>query len=472
MVIDRGEAESSIQAYPNEQITGYANAYASFTLRDSLLYSIDNNETELYETGSFSVPEVGVSFYPVGGDQADYTDMAATYRALLKQQNKLPESKDTSAGLFLDLYGGVSKTVSTLGIRTEQVVTLTTTEEAKAIIQLLQEKGIHNLVVRYSAWNADELAGRLTDSAKASGKLVSAKMDLAQLQMMEGVTLYPGISRLQSYTKGGLLDAYIFSASNLAGVAYRLRDTSLSIGEEMGKPRYLVPIASLADTVSDTLKAWTKAGYTGLALSDLSNTLYADYSTDTYKRSDMIRAVTAALTDAPVDLMLDTPNLYAIPYSNHITNFPTTSSGHHLLDEDVPFLGLVLSGTVGYSAAPLNAGNDEDAFLHALESGAMPNYYGIYRESSLLTNTEATFLYAANYETWLDTAVEQYAAVKAISDATAGTALCDHTRLREDVVVVTYENGACVYINYGDKAYSLSSGKTVPAKGYLLTKGE
>ena len=106
------------------------------------------------------------------------------------------------------------------------------------------------------------------------------------------------------------------------------------------------------------------------------------------------------------------------------------------------------------------------SLLKSVECGAGLHYLWIYRDNSLLKETEYDDLYSVQYSSWKEQAISDH---ERVSKALYGLDTCtitDHEILEEGLVRVIYDNGTRIYVNYSDEDKS-ADGVSVGAGDFL-----
>jgi hypothetical protein len=151
-----------------------------------------------------------------------------------------------------------------------------------------------------------------------------------------------------------------------------------------------------------------------------------------------------------------TANAYTIPYLDHITDVPLSSSNYDVFDSDIPFYQLVMHGVTPLATTPINASADSDTLLlQAIATGMNPRYDLIYEETSTLKDTEYDNLYYAYYTNWVDTASQQYQFAKNVLDSVSGSYITSYKQ-DGDTIYTEYDNGTKTEVNLVDKTVKVN----------------
>ncbi len=467
-VITEDAEDAYINCESNGQATMYAHPWASFKTMVDFEYALvsDYYSTLVFEEGEIKADKLEVKYYPISGDRGGYAEMAAKYRELLFGEELLEAAKVEPA-LFLDLYASVRKVRSILGFKSEYDDIVTSTKDVETILKALQEGGVDSTVVRYNAWNKQENAGYVPTKMKWGGS-VGNVADMIEDMKAFNSAVYPALSRVSAYEKSWNPLHTMNNITRDPASRVIMSDDRYLTTSRTGTS-YLLNYANLDKNLSKLLTNADKK-MSSLALGDVGNLLYSDFSDGSSKRPAFAEMVAKHLADFKKDngLLLDNPNLYAAVYADEIINLPTASSGHMILDEDVPFVQMVYSGVIRHATTPVNlSGSPKAAFLKALEYGSMPCYAWIGSDGSSLINTELDYLFSADYKFWLDEATAQYAVLKELAEKAEGSVMVSHKQLTDGVFATEYENGATVIVNYNDEPYK-AGGVSVPGVGYLI----
>lgn len=480
-IIEDGEAFATL----NADVSGKANSYNSVNTTFEVLSSANLELGDVLGTAdkvlAFADHIYEGDFllrYRFLEDDTTYVGMAAGYREYLEERGLLTQTT-ASVPFVMDVIGLIDKTKSFMGITYEGEVPLTTFDQCVQIADAVVERGV-TPVVRYSGW----MNGGMSQSAATRLKIQSSLggdrgfRDLAQTLAEKGVALYPDVSFQYSANDlwfDGFSKKKDTSKAPGGGVAlkYSYDVITNKVDKTLSAP-YVISPSRYAYMSARFTANYKKYGISGLSVS----TLGAQLNSDQNSRSSVDRQTAAQKTtemlmtlSGTYSLMGEGANLYAVRYMDYVLNLPENSSRRYICDESIPFLQMVLHGSVAYTGDVFNLSDDmEQAKLKAIETGSGLYVQWIYADNSVVKSTNFSSLYAVQYRATFDWALEAYAAV---SDALHGLErqkIIGHAALTAAVTKTVYENGTSVYVNYGDTVYT-GDGVTVEAKGYTVKGG-
>ena len=198
------------------------------------------------------------------------------------------------------------------------------------------------------------------------------------------------------------------------------------------------------------LQNYFKAGITGVSIGEMTSLLYGDYGKKAISRDDMKNIMTDSLSGMQKgvgSVLADTANAYALPYVDHVTNVPLSSSGFDVIDEDLPLYQLVMHGVLPYATTAINGSADsERLLLQAIATGSNLHFDLLHEETSELKDTDFDIYYYAHYANWLDTAAQEYKLASTVTGAVSDQTIVDYIQ-QDDVITTTYANGTVTTVN-------------------------
>jgi hypothetical protein len=233
--------------------------------------------------------------------------------------------------------------------------------------------------------------------------------------------------------------------------------------------RYALRPASVLSFFQKFQKSYSKLGVSGLSLGSLGSDVNGDKNEKKGEnRQSALEKYTSIFATAAEDYAVMTAggNSFSLPYADHITELPVESSGLAESDYSVPFMAMVLHGSVSYTSEAINmSGDPETALLKAVENGAGLYFELAYQNAPKLKETTQMNLYSSDYTIWKDSLVDYYKRANAVLGDLTDDTMVNHEYVQENVVVTTYSSGAKVAINYTDAAVTID-GVEVPAAGF------
>lgn len=162
-------------------------------------------------------------------------------------------------------------------------------------------------------------------------------------------------------------------------------------------------------------KKYSKYDLSSISVSTLGSQLNSNFDEENpINREQAIGYVAGVLSEMSesYDIMLDTGNVFTLKYASHILNAATDASHFKYSSYIVPFVGMILHGSVNYAGSALNySGTPAYDVLRALESGAAPYYILCYQDNTahMKEDPKLNEYYSVDYQNWYTTVVETYA---------------------------------------------------------------
>ena len=157
------------------------------------------------------------------------------------------------------------------------------------------------------------------------------------------------------------------------------------------------------DAVEQYLEALNKklSGY-DIFCEDIAEICYSDYTVgEETSRKEAMENITAAMSGIKSRIMLDSTNLYLLRFALGIVNIPVSCSQYVYETDSVPFVQMVLRGSVDYYAPYSNQGFYSDAsVLKMIEYGAWPSFMLMAADNFELYNTPLENYFSLNYDNW------------------------------------------------------------------------
>ena len=454
-VIDGGCEYASIEASPAGVVTGYNWITARFDYRQMYNKTVSSSGIPVVQSEANEMTP-SVTYYFLNGQNADYSGMANLYRSLLLNDGIISEErKDSDIPLRIEIVGATVKK----GFLFNKVETLTTSDNAISIINKLNNEKINNMTVVYRGWQ----------------KGAAEKSEFGKLKAGRNIGGKSGLSDLNDVIKALNSRMYLYTDPVLAnsGQIYKSSDAAIGIGDsfisetaanqnQLYPTKYYAKISRICDIV--------KKGFADydIAYDNLGNTLYGDYTKNkSYTRTNAIKSITESLSKNAANALYN-PNLYCLKYTDDYFDIPVNNSQYQFETDTVPFLQMVLKGSLDYYSTFLNQGYcSQSTILKMIEYGVYPSYIVMYADNYQLSNTALYDYFSLCFEDWEQEILSVYSKINDALSKVEGLSIIEHKVLLEGVVRVTYSDGTCIYVNYLTNDVVVD-GITVPAEQYKV----
>jgi hypothetical protein len=483
-IIESGDCNVNINSGVAGDNSQYFRVYPSFVYRDIhnvVLFEGDSRERFVVKLSpNHQMDDLTVLYFFLTGDNADYSGMAGVYRDHLIEKKLLVDRVGEGINFHLTLLGAVRKRKIFLGIPFDRLEPLTTFRQAQQILDELKSRGVTDISLRYNGINKggfhQQWDSSITPERKLGGERGLKK--LVQYVKDNRIDLYLNAELLEVYKTGRGFSSSRDAARFISNAsAMQWKWSPINKRKEKGiRGWYILSPTRMLDAVGSFMKSFGKHGLEYLSLDTIGDTIYSEYRTDRMISRDQAGEIwDAALNKAAQEikgLMVTGGNAYTFPYASVIIDAPVDYSGFDMETEPVPFYQMVIHGFITYTGTASNLRYEtREEFLRTVEYGGLPRYEWMYRESSVMKETQFNYLYSGCYKDWIEDAVREYGEIKALYKDIHDKRMVRHEKLAEGVYRTTYENGVSIIVNYSDKAYSSSKG-LIGAKGYSLQRGE
>lgn len=203
------------------------------------------------------------------------------------------------------------------------------------------------------------------------------------------------------------------------------------------------------------MKSYNPQGY---CITDVGNELT---STKTSTRKEMLDSISKNTISLSTNkgLMVENGNIYTLKNANIVSGIPMTTTYEESTGYSaIPFLQMILHGTVEYTSANLNEMKEserEKAVLKCIEYGAIPSL-------RMSFDNDSEYF----YDDYTTDALTLYNKFNSVLKDLGSEKITGHKMLQSGLYMTEYNNGSYVYVNYTGKAISYN-GITVKAMSFL-----
>lgn len=450
---------ATIQAYPAGFTTDFNWVTARFDYRQKFVQPTGQEGQGVegpQPKANSMLPKIRYSF--LTGEDANYSGMARNYRRRLTERGVLKaERVDKEVPMFLNLIGADVKD----GFLTKKTTTLTTTTQAKEIISSINKSGVNNLSVVYSGWKKGGINGTKYNSDSIEKKLGSLNdfTGLEKLIKSKSGRFYLGLNPVTANDEQITLSNH--SATTL-GKEFEVivRDNEEALFNES----YLIKPMTVADYTRNLMQKYKF----NFCLENIGTKLYADYSRDNTLSRSQTKQVFGKVAKLSDKTAYFKPNDYMWEHTAEYFDIPMVNSQYLYETDTVPFLQMVLKGSIDYYAPYANLGfYNTDSILKMIEYAAYPSVILMAEDNYALHNTGLEDYFSLQYDSWENVIKEMYSLISDALSGVEGESMTEHKVLSEGVILTSYSNGVKILINYNSKDADTVYG-TVGAKSFLV----
>lgn len=448
-IVTKGGAISEIVANTSEK--GTSAVYTAFNLTP--------NSDKVIGDKSYD-GEVSVSYKFVSGSSASYGGIASVCKEQLIRNGML-STRSVSAKkdlpLGVTLIGSLNRAV---GTTTEY----TGFQNAYDIVTLLKSKGVNAISLRYDGALSGGLRQKALGNAELSSKL-GGKADFEELQNYmntQGFDMFLTLNLITS-AKGGSKASGVGKGKIDIGVKNIFKGyiTSSDTFDFVG-----LSAEKLSENVVSFMNKMKDTGVSGYCIDDAGSVLFSDMSGKSVNRQayadDIFSQIIALSNDKT--LMVENGNLYALKNASIVSQIPMeTTYEESEAYVGVPFVQMILHGTIEYTGSYLNLSEDMDkAVLKLIDYGAMPAFCWTNSDYTPKDVDES----ALYYDNWTSTALEIYNTFNTVFSDLRDARMTDRKKIQDGLYCTEYNNETYIYTNYTDADISYNS-MTIKAGSYL-----
>lgn len=462
-IVEKGDERAYIEVQPNGvNNINYNRCFTRFLLRDVYQQPLSKGSSgtvQAVEPDRLHT-DLQVRYKLLSGESANYSGMANAYRQYLLDSGDL-QRQNLSYNTRVDVLG-TEREEFLMGTTS---VPMTTVDQVRDIYAALRREGVANVLTVYRGWQKGGLYNVPITEYKADGN-IGGTHDLTKLILDEaenGYTVY-------LYDDALSVNATTNSSTYSVMKMVNKRTYEAEGGQVYRTFYFLMPdkaglnLAALADDLN-------AKNIKNVALAGITNKLFTfTYKGNYYSRTHTMDTYLDAMSEVEGDLnlIMETPNEFMWKYAGAMIDMPLGTSDYLYIDQEIPFLSMVLKGIVPMYSCYVNfEANKTENFLQMVESGMYPSFYVAGEDSSKLIYTNSSDLYSLEFDSYRDTIAQYDRELRALAETVGTACIVNHEILPNSLVKVTYDNGVVIYINYTESA--LTDGNvTVDALSYKV----
>lgn len=462
-VIESGNHNAEIYAYPNGVVTKYNWITARYIYREVYQYLTGQSGSINSSQENRETFDISVVYRFLGGEDADYVGLAKSYREYLIDNKMLNNSAKIDYSMRLDFFAGdVEKAL--LG---KKFVTMTTVEQMDEILSELKDSGINKMSVSLKGWQKGGIYGEITGKTSFQNDVGSFK-DYKKL-----AEKYSENTEFMLY--GDFLNVYKKTASKNYIYQYNGKVFSSETFLELHPNKFRLT-ANAVDERINSISSYLDEGNVGIVFDGVTDELYSFEAGEKMKMFS--RQFSAGVHSNALKMAGDksgtayiSPNDYLWNSTEKYYDYKIYGSDYKFVTAEVPFFAIVLGGSVPLYSEYVNFKADTTEYkLKLIESGVYPSFLLTYKAPSELIYTDSASLFSCQYSEYCKMIAEYDKIFSKLASFTKGSKIKDHS-LNNGLAISTYENGAEVVVNYNKEAVEYN-GKTVERQSYLFLGGK
>jgi len=449
-IITGGEGDSKIAFAPAGHRVRMYRTYPAFYFRrrNVLVVTAGNTSKEIVRIEKNPVKtDFSVQYCLLSGEKANYSGMAAAYRDYLESHSLLNAAvKKNDWPVSVDFVMTV-KEKQMFFSKTNIMTDFKTTEN---VLEELNRGGVTGIQTILYGWQKDGYG--VNPSHNSLSSAIGGLQGLKELS--KGMSKYGG--------KLFLADDYCYGQNRVNGFAsgkQAVCDMNQLVLSNKTKDSFLVNPSLSKGMLSESIDRLEDSGISGIAFEKTGKLLYENYKRgkelSRFETSEIWKDMTASSAKAFGSAAAEGGNSYMYGNTERLFGLPGKDSEYFRLGTQVPFLQIVLHGSIYYSSEYLNLSADPtESKLRCIEYGSMPSVVLTDKDAELLKNTVLSVIFTSNTEQWSRYIKDLYRELNPVLSPLSAEKITEHIRLTNEVVQVKYQNGTSIYINYGEKEYS------------------
>ena len=442
---------------PAQNTTLYNNTYARFEY-NRFFFQVFNQlgagyQSLLDQPNRFDLT-MHIEFLAGDGEDgfaANYVGMALYYRDFLLNSGQLtpariPQTSD------IPIHIDIMMSDARQGLAGLNNVVVTTADDVEELINIIREHGVYNINASLMGFKNNGFTAARIDRNNFTSS-IGSRRDFEQL-VNRFAPLGVDISFSQDYANINTHNASFMTHAvrhingryvendldQLSAWAANMPVTSTGL---LRTDRATAIIRDFADTF-DFMESMTLMGIT--------NQLFSQHNRGaTYTVTENIELITSAFRDISKNMLINahTPNQYLWAYTDRFMNTPMFSSQFLATTDTVPFLQLVLHGTMDMFSPHVNFSfySDSDV-LRMIDYNVFPSFLFTMEPSFMLAQTNSAHLFSTEFAQYENLLYDVYSKVNDILRLTAGAEWINRKVPYPGIVINTYSNGLKVVINY------------------------
>lgn len=465
-IIEKGDGAATLHASAGNPRNGYSTVYVTFNIRGYNNAELETTSTIILSPERQDDAEFAVGFYPLYGEEADYTGMAACYRRYLQKTDGLRQSTQTQAAYQMTFIGGAEVDTFTLGVPHTTLLPLTTFADVQGILNDLNAAGVSPSVVLRGFGQSGVNVGKL-----AGGYAFSGALDRKEGQ--QALESYCRAQRLDLFTDFDLVyfsrsgsglhpltDGALAANRQIAALYPRRRNV---FTEDTEEAKILLLGRTKLDGAAEKLLDFCRERVSGISLSTLGQTAYSDYRDDRFALrgtlAEQMRPLLDTLREGGHAVSLSAANGYIAGLADSLGNVPLQNGSYDAFDECIPFYEMIYHGTVPMYSTAVNLSDDpQRLLLRAAEAGVAPAFQIAKTYDAAIATTYANLYSGIVWEDVRSSVTDTAASMAGLVARVAGAEIRSHAIVQAGVTRTVFSNGVIVTVDHTEATVRAEGG--------------
>ncbi len=440
--ITSGDGAAELHSYPyNYSNLPINTTFFKLKVRDTFMVNLSASSMTLINDSPYPT-DYALKYSFLSNDKANYVGMAKEYEASLGITNKV---KEGDIPLHLTTLGLDYKP----GLFGKSYIKMTSYSDAMSIVKDLNSNSVSAVQLTYLGWNKGGYFNKGAVNAVADSRLGGKKRLVKLNEFMNSsensidFTINPLITNTYGY-------------GNQTVKRINLSAFNTTLKSSLEQEAYYISPSVLSKQILKKNKKYQKLKIDSLNIDHLTDTFSYRYKKGVYNRSKMIEIIENELTKL-VNYRISTsnPNAYLYRYLTNYYNCEFESSKQLFETDSIPFISLILSGSVNLFSKDINYVSDYNLFmLRMIEYNIYPSFIITKKAAHNLRFTNFEYLNSTEYALWKELIISIYQNVNSALKVVRGASIIDHQYIDYGVCVVSYSNNYQIYINYNGEAYT------------------
>lgn len=484
---DSGDEYMSIAVTPSSEAKNkfkYTHAYAKFKY-NSEYFQVTNQAGDSYrkiqdEPNKF---DIDLTYQLLSGDgtdgtpAADYTGMAQVYREHLIEKGVLTEK--TAEGSDIPIRLDFVMSDSKKGVFSTQPVVVTTTDNVKSILNKLMKDGISNINSGLIGWQSGGETLAKPYSTSFSGNIGSEGdfEDLMAEFKEKGVDI--SFSREFTTINEDMINYYGNAAKHM-NTKYLLLDKTAILPKNVPVTEYgyATPnktakwISELYDDLGSYSQSFTIDGASNVLVTNYENDGDSTTATEAIK---LYQDTLAEISENDTKLNLVNPNQYLWQYTDRYLDSPVGTTQYVYETDTVPFLQMVLHGTMEVYAPYSNFSfYSQKDMLRMIDYNISPSFVLTQEPSYLLAATTSSDYYSTEFTQYEEIVKNIYSTVNEPLSQVIGYKWDSRTVVEDGLIANRYSKDGkvkTIVINYSEDEMIIDGNTVAPLSAKVIEGG-